>query len=246
MRLLIPAAGVSRRFRDKGILTPKPLIKFQYGLSPARTMLEHAISGIGNKPLVGVLEKDKRDWTWPARVDLIPLAVEETQGQADTVLKMLKWMDAAGIFVDDEDVLILNSDARITYDLDTFVRQSNDFHCAALVFEDRNKWPTVPPYSYVNAFPEFQRAAEKEQISPWAIAGAFYFSKMALLRDAILEQIANKERAKNDEYYLSGTLARHTGDKLAVLCKREQVISWGTPEELFGDPQVTHVQALTE
>lgn len=238
MKVLVPAAGVSQRFRDKGILTPKPLITFQYQWSSRMTMLEHAVAGIDAPVAVGM----NADADWPDVGQYV--LVKDTQGQADTIHQMLTSNDLGVDF--GEEVLIINSDQKFFFSLDTFAKQARGFDKAALVFEDTHTWDGFSPYSYVDNFPDFRLTAEKVQISPWAIAGAFYFKSAAFLMEALDNQKRFNVRAPNNEFYLSATLQCAGGGGLAVLCKKDQVVSWGTPEELFGDPNVHHVSMEME
>lgn len=233
VNVLIPAAGSSRRFAEVGILRPKGTIPFRWRQGPRRSMIEqvayadHMLSqsalyfvGI-NDP--GLVEREYWDTVPMPKVQTGP-----TRGQAHTVLLMLH-----ALSLDDEPVLVLNSDNAFTYPLSVFVSQAIAYPGAALVTRSRNR-----AYSYVSGMPLFYTAREKEPISQWAMAGAYFFPQGRDLRRAIERQMA-ANAVHNGEFYLSGALTYMMGAAmLAVPIDRSQWHCWGTPEELARDPEV--------
>ena len=229
LRVLIPAAGSSKRFRDVGINTPKGMIRFRLRGSGNRPMLAHIVEGHRLDPYrinVGV-SSEEREWQ-KAVTPLLVNRVGRTRGQAETVLNMLRTIPLE----DDGPVLVLNSDCAYLYPLDVFVAQAKGYKKAVLVFPSDDR-----AYSYVDALPLFHTAREKEPFSPWAIAGAYYFEHRSQLLEAITSQIA-ANHLHAGEFYLSGTLTYMSGTGLAVAMQRDQWINWGTPEDLARDPRV--------
>lgn len=229
LRVIVPAAGESKRFKAKGILRPKPLLKFSWKHSAQKTMLEHAVSGTNSPIQVICQEKDVVAFQQaiPAKFSLYTLF--ESKGQADTVAQLI-----LSSRIETDPILIVNSDCMFLYSLDIFVAQARQFPAAALVFDgDYN-----PAYSYVDDFPIFRYAVEKEPISPWALAGAFYFDSAQKYLKAF-----DKYRAENrPEEYVSEVYNYIEGDKLAVYIPREQLVGWGTPDEFFSDSNISNIE----
>jgi hypothetical protein len=240
IQVIVPAAGQSRRFKEKGIDKPKPLIKFSYNSGTRQTMLEHSIRGVANRPIhIGCRQEDYEDFKgeFGNFENFHIYGLDTTQGQAHTVQNILYH----GNFKLDKPVLVVNCDQMFLYPLDMFARQCEDFEAGVLVFDGQEN----KAYSYVDNFPIFQRAEEKQPISPWAIAGAFYFRSVALLVRALKDQedtYIGGWSVKSGEPYLSHTFQFVDGDKLAVHMPKDKLVGWGTPEQLLSDPLVTQIK----
>lgn len=231
LQVVVPAAGESKRFREKGISTPKPLIKFQYGDSEVKAMYQHAINGLEDRRVfLGCKPSHQTEFEAIDDATLI-IPIPSTFGQADTVKQIV-----AGLTGKDP-VLVINSDNMFLYPLHIFIKQAEAFDAAVLVFDGEGN----RAYSYVDGFPLFDCGVEKNPISPWAIAGAFYFDTADILKEALQKHEDNISWF-GEEPYLSETLSYITGPKLAVQMPKKQLIGWGTPEELLADPNVTHLE----
>lgn len=233
--IVIPAAGRSQRFLDKGIRTPKPLIKFRYDGSPKRCMVEHALGEwdwLGLPVVVGCPTAYAADFqanlpkAWDFR------AIESTVGQADTLMQTLKALPRSG------PVLVVNSDVRINYPIGALLEQAGDNACTALTVPIDKSDPLYANYSTINNFPIFTYAAEKRVLSPLGLAGAYYFQNSDQLGEALASPIVKQE----SEVYLSQALGYLPGRKLAVMMPRDRLVGWNTPEELLGDPLVSDVE----
>lgn len=230
--VLVPAAGRSSRYEQAGITTPKGLIRFRWRQGYKRPMIAHV--ALNDHHLsdraefyVGV-ERATAEWCALHEFGMNLLQTGPTRGQAETVLRMLQMLD-----LNAAPVLVLNTDAGFTYPLDLFVRQSLDFPASALVFHSRNR-----AYSYVDGMPTFHTAREKDPITKWAMAGAYFFPRGEILREAIELQIS-ANHVHNGEFYLSGAFTYMLGmAKLAVPMQPSQWHSWGTPEDLAHDAAV--------
>lgn len=234
IQIIVPAAGESKRFTRKGIKLPKPLIKFSWGQFPKQTMLEHATHGLEDWPInVGVLRnhqgiflegliKSNHTFTFHS--------LGTSLGQADTVAQVARGIKGS----DDCSLLILNSDSMFLYPLETFLAQVKDFDGGAIVFDGQYS----PAYSYADEYPLFDKTAEKEPISPWAFAGAFYFKS----KNDFLTAYEAYHWVIQREEYLSEVYNYLPGKKLAVYVPREQWIVWGTAEELMSDENVNDLE----
>lgn len=230
---IIPAAGESRRFKEMGINTPKPFLKFRRDAAkPRKMMVEHVIDTLRlvSGPIHVVTHRDHFEkYVLPdsevandTRVKFT-LVTEGTHGQAHTVLHGLRGV------TNREDILVVNVDNAFNYPLEVFLEQAKGtgVPAAALVFPSREA-----SYSYIDSFPLFLGAEEKQPISPWAMAGAYYFKTAGIYRAAYEKQVRAK-RALNGEFYISGLF--EFVEKLpclAIAISRENVTGFGTPEEL--------------
>jgi NDP-sugar pyrophosphorylase family protein len=224
IKVIIPAAGESRRFSKKGIKTPKPLIKFRWGNSEKKTMLEHAMTGIVHQPiLVGLKALPSEEINYGV------IQISSSLGQAHTVAQIVQRLKL------DTSILILNSDSMFKYPLMTFIQQVQDFKGGAIVFNGEYN----PIYSYIDHYPLFERTAEKEPLSPWAMAGAFYFKSK---NDFLLAYEKYHSANNGREEYISEVYNYLPGQKLAVFIPREQWICWGTAEELLADENISDLE----
>lgn len=222
--ILIPAAGNSKRFLDAGITKPKGLIKFSYKGGPLINMIANVLGSYNNRSFfIGTNrhefldEFDERDI----------IQVGNTKGQADTVAKMCE------ILLRDQPIIIMNCDSGILYPLDVFYNQVKDFDAGLLVFDGGGN----TAFSYINKFPLFDNVAEKQAISSLAVSGVYYFKSYKVLSNLIQKQL-QFGISHAGEYYLSGTLGYLEGTKLAVMMQKDQLLNWGTPEDLARDPNV--------
>lgn len=230
--VIIPAAGNSRRFRDAGIDIPKGLIRFKRG-DVTGAMLEHILCDYLEQadcepPLIVVNENTAfpmQNFSFMVEVARVPA----TLGQAHTVFLGLETLGDAI----EGPILVLNSDVGYEYPLEVFCRQAQSFSAAALVFPGEGD----TAFSYVDSFPLFTQAREKQVISNWAMAGAYYFSNGFELKCALRSQINSGARHAN-EFYLSGTFGYLSGEKIAISMQRNQLLQWGTPEDLARDKKV--------
>lgn len=153
---------------------------------------------------------------------MVMLAVNASEGQAETVAMAL----STCLPTVDTAVLVVNCDGVVDYPVEAFCQQAQGFAAAVAVFAD-----TSPVYSYVDEFPLFTACLEKQPVSPWAVAGLYYFRSAREVVATYLEQRRRNMRHRG-ELYLSGLLSLLPGPKLAVAMARDHYINWGTPEDI--------------
>lgn len=159
----------------------------------------------------------------PGRTPLELLTVNSSEGQAETVAMALSTCLRT---VSDTPVLVVNCDGVVDYPVEAFCQQAQGFAAAVAVFAD-----TSPIYSYVDEFPLFTACLEKQPVSPWAVAGLYYFRSAREVVATYLDQRRRNMRHKG-ELYLSGLLSLLPGPKLAVAMARDHYINWGTPDDV--------------
>jgi NDP-sugar pyrophosphorylase family protein len=200
MNIIYPAAGLGKRFKDEGIMTPKPLV-----LAKGVPLLLWAIA---NFPLtqddnifVVTLKRDsvpnyfkKYFPVYAKRINFIEID-ELTKGPADTVLQVLSKVDAS------EPVIIANTDQYIFAEMESFltrVRNKNNDGEIITMRATGNQWSYVTKNS--NGF--VSQVAEKKQISNEATVGVYAYSRASNLIWA-LDQMKKSEDTVNGEYYIA-------------------------------------------
>lgn len=227
--LLIPAAGDSKRFSDAGVHKPKGLIRSKWRLNQVTvrngTMIEHVVPIGWNGPVRVACKLDCFDIfknELPKDYDVFPIA--SSLGQADTVVQACKDLR--------NDILVVNSDNGFSHDLNLFIDHCRESKasCGAVVFRSNKE----PRYGYINSFPFFEYGIEKNPISSWALAGAFYFKNAATLTKAAL-LILSDPLIRQQEIYLSDLFYYVKGLKIAYAIPRDELYEWGTPVQLMKD-----------
>lgn len=219
MRILVPCAGVSARFKDRGYHTIKPLLRVH-----DRTMAQFVSKNLPSEiPRVYAFTENHVEEAAKQIVGgSLVVARRAELGQAGTVADLLC---ACG---DDEPVVVINCDSYHGPVAMRFVEYArlSGHEAAVCVFYSEN-----PAYSYVEApfFPLFERAVEKEVVSAYAMSGLYYFRRAAAARLAISKQIVNQRR-HGSEYYLSGAFEFLEGAKSVFQIPESDVTDLGTPE----------------
>ena len=230
--VIVLASGTSSRFGDK----LKQFITFAVEKGgPERQMFENAVSSLTVPATLWVaLRSDLLGRVAGCRRAFNVAPVPHTRGQGESLLRALSALPEQG------DLLVLNCDVGWAPDvLDSFVEEAQVLRKdSAIVFDsgitvrglDRNgnQVPEVSPYSHVNAVPEFRFASEKLAVSPWAMAGAYYFVNRPELARALRTSMGNWSR----EPYISQAYVHIAGKKNAFVIDKEQWLDWGTPEAL--------------
>jgi len=202
LNIVFPAAGKSQRFKDVGVLTPKPLIKV-YGIS----LLHWAISNFSMNSIDRIFAITlKQDQVKNYFVENFPKLANQinfieidsiTSGPAATVLHALKHIDSQ------ESVVIANTDQYIFSDLTDFLdlvrRKVTDGQLLTMGAEG-NQWSFVAR----NELGNISRVAEKIQISNEATVGVYAFSKNEDLERAI-RKMMEQGGSINGEYYVAPT-----------------------------------------
>lgn len=225
--VLIPAAGNSQRFKDIGIEQPKHELVFSWRGSERKPMLHHILDwlpaasevhvGVQQIPLI--LKDEVHYWQMP-----------KTEGQSHTIQCLTQYVEDPSL-----PVLVLNCDAGFSYPLRTFVGQclGSGLLAGALVTDGHGN----TGYSYVDCFPHFMMAAEKQVLSDFAMTGAYFFRDIYTLQHLIARQMAERF-THHREYFLSGAFGMRVGPSLGVYTPRQRWHVWGTPEELVRSPDV--------
>jgi hypothetical protein len=219
MRVVVLAAGQSRRFQADGYMVPKPFFSIEWHGTTA-TMLEHVIATVplGFPRTVVAVPKpyaERLDGALGLTGRIVRFVeVEDSQAPAHTALQVLEFLQLETTLFLDVDVLNCTND---------LYRLVNSNSCGVLVTKS-----TDPAYSYVDRIGLFNRIIEKEPISPYAVQGA-YFVPITQIPDLML--CLSAAIRLYEEPFLSHAFNQMMGSKLAVQTSYTP-IDWGTPEKV--------------
>lgn len=223
--LIIPAAGESTRYRAAGYMSPKGLIRFKWK-DHDDCMIHHIIrDNVPEGQCATVIARQidfnmfQKRLNSTARV----LPIVSSEGQAHTVFQGIEYMA-------DAPLLVVNCDNAFDSPLSEFVDwcQKESAAVGAMVFKSNKE----DRYGYVDNHPFFSIGAEKQPISEWALAGAFYFENVGLFRAAF-------RAVHRTSAYISELFQVINGKKIAYDIPRESLHEWGTPADLKADKSVT-------
>ena len=230
INIVVPMAGRGQRFLDKGILTPKPLIKIDND-----PFISHVIDSVYfEKANYFFLIRDKHlkennfDEIFKKKkinYKIIPIH-SNTEGAACTVLLGLKEMDTnLPLIVKDCDQLMNWSQKNF---LEFINRKKNDGVLVTV--------PTKNPgFSYVELLDDMStvsRTKEKEVVSSFGNTGCYYFKKTAEYEYYANMMIKKNIRVKN-EFYVSQVYNEYILDgKIIIHYPIVEIFSINTPAEL--------------
>ncbi len=236
--LLMPMAGLGKRFSDAGYAGPKPLI-----MVDGKPMFMHALDSLpqtGEKAFVCLKKHEQEGWI-EARIKRffpeakITLAEDATKGQASSCMLAEKTIDPNSA------LLIAACDNKITFDAEKFAKMAGEKGTDAIIFTFRNN-PAVQrkpeAYGYVKTdgenavFVSCKKPISKKPMQDHAVTGIFYFSKAQDFFDSAREMI-RKGRTVNGEYY-ADTVPNELlekGKNVKVLEAGEYIVL-GTPQDL--------------
>jgi dTDP-glucose pyrophosphorylase len=225
MRVVILAAGQSKRFRDAGYITPKPFLRVKWRGSPM-IMLDHVLHtlplnltgyasdcsitvGIPSDPVL-LSYTD----TQYADNEIKFVQIENSKGPADTALKIVEHLPPKSTLFLDVDVLNTSNDLELLMGM----------RCSGVLVSVSHN----PAFSYVDRLGEFNIICEEERISDMAVQGAYYVYEhnMNEFIYAAKEVIDSVE-----EPYISHVFNECKFSKLSTFTTYNP-IHWGTPQDL--------------
>ncbi len=223
-------AGKGKRFLDKGILTPKPLIEIN-----SKPFISHVIDSVSFKETKFYflirdehLKKNDFDRIFKEKninYEIIPVK-EDTEGATCTVLLGLSKLDKK------IPLIVKDCDQIMNWSKDNFLeyinRKEND---GALVTVPTNN----PGFSYVELSDDMStviRTKEKEVVSSFGNTGCYYFKKTEEFEHYANMMINKNIRVKN-EFYLSQVYNEYILDNKKIIhYPIVEILSINTPEEL--------------
>lgn len=164
MNTLLLAGGQGQRFKDAGYTIPKVLLPLHDG----KPVLEWIRARLPNGPVTAVFSS-----SLPA-VQLEPYTkgwntvyVDGTAGPIGSAYKAMPHLQEGPL-------LVVYCDSLAKYRLFSSAAQLQRAETAAIIFRSSN-----PRFGYWTG----QSVVEKKTVSPWAVAGVFFFSSLKLFID---------------------------------------------------------------
>lgn len=212
--VVIPAAGESRRFKEAGYQTLKPLLTLKSPEGYISTMLGHVIKSLPAYPhhlIIALPFGAKFIYD-----DVAKIEIARTRGQADSLFQVVQGVPS------NDQVLVLDCDMLLKpKDLMLLVGLLQIYDISVAVTETFD-----PNASRVDEVPIPTRFVEKQPISQWGIVGARGFRNAGILTEALRKTL---EETK-EEPYLSMAMNNYPGTKIAHVIT--EYIDFGTPERI--------------
>lgn len=228
LNVLIPMAGLGKRFYEKGFQVPKPLISIRDNI-----MIESVIESINVRAkYIYVVQKEHyNDYNLEEVLNSITpnckiIQVDGlTEGAAITALTARSFIDNSS------PLLIANSDQIISWKPRLFFYRLKEaqYDGGILTFEDTN-----PKWSYAKVDDEHmvESVAEKEVISNLATVGIYYW-KYGSDFVKYAEQMINNNIRTNNEFYICPVFNEAIKDNKKIWASGvAKMWGVGTPEDL--------------
>jgi UDP-N-acetylglucosamine diphosphorylase / glucose-1-phosphate thymidylyltransferase / UDP-N-acetylgalactosamine diphosphorylase / glucosamine-1-phosphate N-acetyltransferase / galactosamine-1-phosphate N-acetyltransferase len=227
INIVVAMAGAGARFAQKGYHLPKPLIPafgepmYRHAVrSLPLHLAERLIFLIRDGRESDRLRQDIEDTFAPFRPIIV--AIDHlTRGQAETVLY------ARHQLAFHRPVLIHNADS--AFEMSSFADFPPAADGALLLFRGSGKkWS----YAAMDNHGRISQVREKDEISPFASTGTYYFRSTVQLMD-LIQQALQRDETVNGEFYIGplyNTMAAQ-GQQITGLIV-DRFISFGTPEDL--------------
>ncbi|MCI0492902.1 MAG: NTP transferase domain-containing protein [Planctomycetes bacterium] len=240
MQLVVPMAGLGKRFTDAGYALPKPLIPVD-GLP----MVVRAVADL--PPVDIALFVTHPDHVLQHRIDerisehfpdcRVVVAPGLTEGQACTVRLAAAELDP------DKPVLVAACDNTHLYDSKKLARLTVDssidcliwtyrHDCRVLQKPEAHGWVRTRGNSSDVEAVSCKRTVSATPLDDHAVSGCFWFRTAQSMIDGIDSLVASDQRV-NNEFYLDVVPNMLIADRRRVaVFEVEKYIGWGTPHEL--------------
>ena len=232
MNIVLPMAGLGTRFKNAGYMDSKPFIDIL-----GEPMVKRVIDNLQidfNKNyhfIIICLIEDYEKYnigqfirrTYPNSRYTIRILDEVTQGAAETVLSVKDLINV------DVPLLLLNSDQMIDYSPIVSFGKLKSYDGGMLCFNGSGeKWS----YAKLNDDNEVIEVAEKREISNYATAGYYYWSKGSDFVKYAEEMILSNDTT-NNEFYVAPVYnyAIKDGKKIGISMV-DNIYQLGSPEDL--------------
>lgn len=232
LTVVIPAAGMGKRFRDAGFSFSKPLITIPN--LGGKTMIQAVVENLGvEAKFVFIVQKedyDKYHLDHFLRV-IAPncevVAIDGlTEGSAQTVLAARQFLD------NDNPVLLANSDQLFFPEgVSEFLYAAQENKCDASILTFKNQNPKFS-YCRLDESGNVVEVAEKTVISDNANVGVFYHRKGSDCLKYIDQMISKNIRFNNEFYYSLVLNEAIQDDQRVTIYEVEEMACLGDPEGL--------------
>jgi len=234
LHIVMPMAGAGSRFANAGFTTPKPLIEVD-----GRPMFIKALSALdpikANKRYTIIIreEHDQKYDLAKQLKDLLPevniiITNEQPRGALVDANRAKQYLQPdEGVLIMDCDIW-LGSEAYFSM-IEDSLNDTSDIDAGLLVFH-----ADQPRFSYAELDENniVKRTAEKQVISPYAIAGGYFIARADTFTNGAEAEFAKPLGEGRPEYYISYLYNTLIEQGKKVKAAVGDFISFGTPEEL--------------
>ena len=230
MNIVIPMAGLGKRFSDAGFNTPKPLIDIN-----GTPMIQKAISSLdlAGQYIFIIRQTEYSNILSDFLREIKPQCIIKeidytTDGPACTVDLVREHINNAS------ELIVANCDQIMWWNGNSFLNycRSNSFDGVLVTY---NSNTTKNSYASIDRKGNVTCVREKEVISNISLNGIHYWKKGSYFVDSYLQMYAAGDVAENGEYYVGPTYNYMIGDGKSVNVyhiPEFQHHAVGTPEDL--------------
>jgi len=237
MQIIVPMAGVGKRFLQRGYNTPKPLIEVE-----GKPIIQHIVEMFpGENDFVFICNREHLQTTNMEKLlkSIKPsckiVAVETGAGPVPNVLE-------AESLISDGPVVVNYCDFSVKWNYEDFKRKMRESGCDGCVTAYKGFHPhLLGPnlYAYMRWDEKTMRILEIQEkgcftdnkMNEYASTGAYYFKSGALLKK-YFKLALDRGLQKNGEFYVSLVYQPMIQDGLNnIIYEVEKFLQWGTPED---------------
>lgn len=227
MNILIPMAGSGSRFKNNGVITPKPFIEI-YG----KTMIQHAVESLDlDGRYIFVVHKSHKDFVPVTQIlqeikpDCIIIeTAETTMGPACSAL-------LSENYIADEELVITNCDQIMKWSGQYFLHCARMYDGTIVTYYNNS---SKNSYAKLDNNGNVLCVKEKQIISNVSLNGIHYYKFGKYFVDAAKSMITHSDSV-NGEFYVGPTYNYMIASGLKVgihHIPNEQHYAVGTPEDL--------------
>lgn len=237
MRIVIPMAGHSERFRQAGYEVPKPFMMMDH-----RPMI-HWVADLFSPDDEFVFIAQKAHLADPDNRRILETATpnfEIVEIEPNDLGPVYTSLAADHIVADDEPTIVSYCDYYQVWNYRQFLMQVAEYDGALSIFKGSHPasfGSTFYAYLRCNEAGEMLEIKEKEsftdnRVEEPASSGVYYFRNWAMFRELAQDMLDRAETVKN-EYYVSllYRLMNERGGRITTF-EVDKFICWGTPEDV--------------
>lgn len=234
--MLMPMAGIGKRFSHKGYKVPKPLIKiddkymFHKAIDDLPEFSDYKFVTLGKHNLDKIIKKKIKN-------SKILSLKKKTDGQARSCMLGIKHFNIG----ENQKIFITACDNGAIYSNKYLLNLINDENIDIVVWTSKNffsakknpemySWVNVDKNNFVKNV-SVKKFNEKDPINSHVFIGSVLFKKAKYFIEGFKMNV-NKKITSNNEYYLDEVINRNIEMSLKIkIFEVQKYICWGTPDD---------------
>lgn len=239
MQIIIPMAGIGKRFLEAGYKDPKPLIDVD-----GDPIIKHVLDMFPNEKNVTFICNDKHLKETEMRkilnkfspnCKIFEVPVSTKKGPVDVVSSIFDHIN------DNEEVIVSYCDYGSKWNYELFLKNTRELDSDGAIICYRNFHPHMlgsDHYAYVKSEGNIalevseKKPFKEDKMADFASNGAYYFKSGKILKKYFSLLLQSGQTIKN-EYYVSMVYNFLIKDGLKVsIFEIEKMLQWGTPYDL--------------